>query len=193
LRQALGEVDAEIKVLKDEDKRLRHAIALYEQRVRNTPQREQEFQELGRDYESTKELYQSLTKRLDEAQLAENMEQRQKGEQFRILDPALASSVPAAPRRLRLLTLAFVLSVGLAAGAVILAETLDASFHTIEDLRAFTTVPVIGRIPFIRTEAGLHHQQRHFRLAATGTAVALALVVGLSYWLAHGNEALVRW
>ncbi len=39
--------------------------------------------ELSRDYESTRELYLSLSKRYEEAQLAESMEQRQKGEQFR--------------------------------------------------------------------------------------------------------------
>jgi polysaccharide chain length determinant protein (PEP-CTERM system associated) len=193
LRQALGEVNAEINVLSDEDKRLRNAVATYERRVTNTPQREQEFQELARDYESTKELYQSLAKRYDEAQLAESMEQRQKGEQFRILDAALASVVPAAPKRFRLLVVALVGSAALAIGIVGLAEAFDTSFHTLDALRSFTTVPVIVSIPRLVMEADVRGQQRRFRLAAAGTTIVLAFVVGLSYLFAHGNEALVRW
>lgn len=193
IRQALAEIDAELKVLEDEDRRLRSAVALYEQRVARTPQREQEFLELSRDYEAARELYQSLAKRYDEAQLAESMEQHHKGEQFRILDPALVSAVPAAPRRSRLLAVVFVLSAGLAMGVVVLAEQLDTSFHTLGELRGFTTVPVIASIPRILVEADMRRRRWRMRLASTGTAAALALVVVVAYLLAHENEALVRW
>jgi protein tyrosine kinase modulator len=191
--RAISEGEAEIKILKDEDKRLRQTLALYEQRVSNTPRREQEFQEMSRDYDAAKELYQSLVKRLDEAQLGESMEQRQKGEQFRFLDAALASAVPAAPKRPRLFAIAVALSLGLAVGAVVLAEMLDTSFHTIDALRGFTKVPVIAGIPRIVTDADAAHQRRRFHLAAAGTTVLTLLVVGVSYFFAHGNEALVRW
>src|SRR5437899_1137953 len=137
LKEALGEVEAEIRIVKGEDQRLRDGIAAYQARVENVPRREQEFRELSRDYESTRELYQSLLKRYEEAQLAESMEQRQKGEQFRVLDPAVPSPEPAAPNRLRLLLTALLGSLGLAVGVVVLAEHVDTSFHTVDDLRAF--------------------------------------------------------
>jgi hypothetical protein len=193
LKQALGETDAELKVLKDEDKRLRSALASYEQRVTNIPRREQELLELSRDYDGTRDLYQSLARRHDEAQLAENLEQRQKGEQFRILDPALASALPAAPNRSRWILVACVLSLGLAGGAVLLAEELDTSFHSLEAFRAFTTVAVLASIPRLVTEADAHRRRWRFRLAATGTTLGLAVLVGASYFFAHGNERLVLW
>jgi succinoglycan biosynthesis transport protein ExoP len=192
MKQALAETETEIKVLKDEDVRLRRALATHEARVVNTPQREQEFQELSRDYQSTKELYQSLLKRHDEAQLAESMELRQKGEQFRILDPALASAVPAAPKRPRLILMALALSLGLAVGAVAMAEQFNTSLHTIDAVRRFTTVPVLVSIPRLVADVDSRLQWR-FRLAATGTVLALVLIVGLSYFFAHGREDLVRW
>ena len=114
--------------------------------------------------------HQSLVKRYEEAQLAESMEQRQKGEQFRVLDPALPSTVTAAPNRLQLLMMALVLSVGLAAGVAILAEMLDTSFHSADDLRAFTTVPVLVSIPRIVTEADLRQRRLRFRLVGVGGA-----------------------
>ena len=192
LRQAEDEIDAELGVLKAAEKRLRDSIATSVRRVQNTPQLEQELKELSRDYESTRELYASLSKRHEEAELSESMEQRQKGEQFRILDPALPSAVPAAPNRLRLLLVSGVLSLGLAVAVVVLAEGRDTSFHSRETLRSFTTVRVIS-LPRIVLDTDVRRQRRRFWLAATGTALALALIVVIAYYFAHGNDRLVRW
>src|SRR5213593_735438 len=134
LKEALSEIDAETRILKGEEKHLRASIAAYQARVDNVPRREQEFKEFSRDYESTRELYQSLLKRYGEAQIAESMEQRQKGEQFRVLDPAVPPREPVA-RRARLLLMGLMASLGLAAGAVVLAEQVDTSFHSVDELR----------------------------------------------------------
>lgn len=77
---------------------------------------------LSREYETTKETHKSLAVRVMEAALAERMEQRQKGEQFRVLEPALASAEPVAPRRLRLYAMALALALAAAAAAIRLAE-----------------------------------------------------------------------
>ena len=191
LKEAVSEVESEGKILKGEEKRLREAIAIYQARVENVPRREQEYTELSRDYESTRALYQSLSKRHEEAQIAESMEQRQKGEQFRVLDPAVPNSEPASPKRLRLILMALMLSAGLAAGAVVLAEQLDTSFHTLDDLRGFSTVPVLVSIPRIVTDTDLRRRQWHTRLAASVAMVGLALIVGAAYFVAGGNERLV--
>jgi polysaccharide chain length determinant protein (PEP-CTERM system associated) len=192
LRDAIKAIESEIKVLKVEEQRLRAAIGTYQTRLENTPKREQEFQELSREYESAKQLYESLGKRYEEAQLAESMEQRQKGERFRILDPAVPSHLPAAPNRLRLFLVSLVLCVGLGAGALILAEMLDTSFHSVNELRAFTSVPVLVSIPRIVTEADRQRQQRRFRMAAAGAMLGLVLIAGITYFIGHGNEQLVQ-
>jgi polysaccharide chain length determinant protein (PEP-CTERM system associated) len=192
LREALSSVESEARILKAEEQRLRAAIAVYQSRVENTPKREQEFQEVSRDYESTKQLYESLGKRYEAAQLAGSMEQRQKGEQFRILDPAVPSNIPAAPNRMRLLVMSLVLSLGLAGGALMLAETLDTSFHSADELREFTIVPVLASVPRIVTEVDRQRQQRRFRLAAAGAMLGLVLLAGISYFVGHGNELLVQ-
>src|SRR2546425_4221849 len=191
LKEALSEIDAETRILKGEEKHLRAAIAAYQARVDNVPRREQEFKEFSRDYESTRELYQSLLKRHGEAQIAESMEQRQKGEQFRILDPALAPREPVT-RPVRLFLMALVLSLGLAAGAVVLAEQLDTSFHSVDELRQFSTVAVLASIPRIVTEADRSRRRMRFRLAATGAMLAVVVLMGAAYFVASGNEQLVR-
>lgn len=192
LKQALSQAEAEIKVLKTDERRLLDAIATYQRRVENTPRREQELQELSRDYETTSQLYRSLLTRYEEAQLAESMEQRQKGEQFRVLDPAIATQQPAAPNRVRLLLIGLMLSLGLAAGTVVMAEQLDTSFHTVDDLRAFSKVPVLVSIPRIVTAADVRRRRWQFGLVTVSAMLALAVIVGAAYFLAHENKELLR-
>jgi hypothetical protein len=120
------------------------------------------------------------------------MEQRQKGEQFKILDPAVPSNIPAAPNRIRLLVMSLVLSLGLAGGALMLAETLDTSFHSADELREFTIVPVLASVPRIVTEVDRRRRQWRFRLAAAGATLGLVLIAGVSYVVSHGNEQLVQ-
>jgi protein tyrosine kinase modulator len=191
MRQAVDEVEAEIKILKAEEDRLRSAIAGYQRRVQDTPHREQQYRELARDYESTKELYASLLRRYADSQIAESMEQRQKGEQFRILDAALPATRPAAPNRERLFMLGLACSLALAGAGVLLAEKLDSSFHSVDQLRAFTTVPVLVSIPRIVGAQDVRRQRWRVGLVAVSTALAIAMVMGTTYLVAHQNESLV--
>jgi protein tyrosine kinase modulator len=191
LKEALSDVQTELKVLKTEEGRIREIIATYQARVENVPRREQEFTELARDYDSTRDLYRSLLKRYEEAQLAESMEQRQKGEQFRILDQAVANSQPAAPNRPRLLIMILASAIGLALAAAVLAEHLDTSFHDVDQLRAFSNVPVLVSIPRIVTPTDVRRGWWRMRLAATAALVGLLMIVSLAYVAAKGNEGLV--
>jgi hypothetical protein len=191
LKEALSEVQTDVTALKTEEGRLRESIAVYQARVENVPRREQEFKEISRDYESTRELYNTLLKRYEEAQLAESMEQRQKGEQFRVLDPAVAHLKPAAPNRVKLLLLTLAASLGLAVGAALLAEHLDTSFHGVDELRAYSNVPVLVSIPRIVTRTDTRRHWWRIRLGAAAAFVGLVMIVGVSYFVTHGNEGLI--
>ena len=192
LQATLQGADTELKLAKVDEQRIRRSIETYQTRVENAPKSEQEFQVMTRDYEATRELYQTLAKRYDEALLAESMEQRQKGEQFRVLDSALPASSPTAPRRSRLLLACAALSLALGGGAMVLAEMLDASFHSTDDLRAYTIVPILVSIPRIWTALDSRRARWRFRLATAGVLVGLIFVVGSCYLFAHGNEQLAQ-
>jgi polysaccharide chain length determinant protein (PEP-CTERM system associated) len=191
MRQAVAEAEAELKILQAEADRLRQSIAAYQRRVQETPAREQQFKELARDYESTRELHASLLKRHAESQIAESMEHRQKGEQFRVIEPAIPAAKPTAPNRGQLLALGLALAAGAALALILGAEQLNTSFHSVDDLRAFTRVPVLAAIPTIMTPADRRHALRVRQLTAVAAVAALVLIVGVTWWLAHGNEYLV--
>ena len=192
LADTIADVDSELRALKDEERALRQTIGSYEQRVENAPKRQQEFQEMSRDYETTKERYNTLLKRYEEAHLAATLEQGQNVEQFRILDAALPPREPTAPNRLRLLVLGVLLAVGLAVGAVMAAEKLDTAFHRIEDLRAFISVPTLGRVPLIASRAQTRRNRLRAAAVAVSAVVAVLLIVAGSRYVAHGNEQIVR-
>ena len=191
-KDPLKEINAELKALKDEEQTLRQAIATYEGRADNAPRRQQEYQRQARDYATLKEQYQSLLKRYEEAQVAESMEQGLKGEQFRILDGALPAKEPIAPSRARLGMMGLILALGTSVGAVVLAETFDGSFHSVDELRAFSKVPVLAGIPRLVTEADTRRRIRRRWLAALSLLIILALVAAAAYLFAYGNEGLVR-
>ena len=192
IADGLADVRAELQSLKEEERMLRETIAGYEQRVENVPKRQQEFQQLSRDYETTKERYDTLLKRYEEAQLAESLEQGQKAEQFRILDPALPPREPVAPNRVRIVALGFALAIALAVGVIIAAEKLDTAFHAIDELRAFVAVPTLASVPLIQSRAARRRRRRVAALAFVSAVAGLTLIVAGSRYIARGNEQIVR-
>ena len=190
-RKVPSEAEKELKTLREEEKALVQAIAMYQQRVDQAPLREQEYQERFRDYKTIKDHYSALMQRYQEALVAESMEYGQKGDQVRILDNAIPSTRPAAPNRLRLILIGLILSIGLAGGVVGLIEHRDTSFHTLDELRAFTKVQVLATIPRIVTKTDTTRQQRRFWLRTAGALMGLAILVGVIFYISQGNEQLV--
>ena len=83
-----NELRVEVSSLKESRQRLAEHITEFEHRVEQTPSREQDVMILMRDYENMQKNYQALLDKRLGAHIAENLEKRQKGEQFRVLDPA---------------------------------------------------------------------------------------------------------
>ena len=182
--------DTELAALKAEDERLRRMIAAYQSRVEMAPEREQELQELSRDYRATREMYDAVLKRYHDAQAALDVERRRAGEEFQILERAVAASEPSAPNRPKLILLGVVLALAVTGAAVMLAEQIDASFHSVDDLRAFSKLPVLVTIPRIRTRADRVRRRWRLQLAAFAGVAGLFLVIGIAYVVAH-NDLLI--
>ena len=128
---------------------LRGQIEHYQKRVEETPKREQELLSLKRDYENIKGTYNSVLARKLEADIALNMEKKQKGEQFRVLDPPQVSKKPVSPN-LRVLFLACIMAgLGIGAGIVFLYEFFDSSVKKPDAFQARLSLPVLAVIPSI--------------------------------------------
>jgi polysaccharide chain length determinant protein (PEP-CTERM system associated) len=191
LMQQLDQASVEAKASSDEIGNVNRQLAVYQRRLEMTPKREQELALITRDYESTREMFRSLLAKRGEADIAADLEQRQKGETFRVIEPATLPERPTGPNRIRLLLVGVALALGAAGVAVILAEQVDTSYRRAEEVRATAGVPVLSTIPRIVTEADRLSTLRHRRLAAAAVAGGLLLVVGTSFIVAHDNQSLV--
>ena len=149
----LAATDLEVTRLKDEEARTKAKIAEYQTRVENVPVRELAMTNLTRDYQSTKETYQQLLRKSEEAQQAENLERRQKGEQFKVIDPARVPEKPFRPNIPRILFFGLLLGMCSGFGMAFFREQMDRSFRDAEDLEATLGFKVLANIPKIERKA----------------------------------------
>jgi polysaccharide chain length determinant protein (PEP-CTERM system associated) len=191
VREAAADLDEEIRSYRAEEARLRGQIDAYAQRLENAPLRQRGLQEITRDYQATRDLYDALRKRYEQAHLESGLSAEQAGPRFRVVDPAVVPSDPVAPNRMVLLLLALGGAAALGLLAAAAAETLDGSFHTADDLSAFTRVPVLASIPLIVTAGDRRRSRLRVALAAAALFLTVAGLVHAAHRVARGQEALV--
>ena len=177
LARVLAATAAEITRLQGEKENLEKGIEAYQARIEAAFGREQQLFVLTRDYDVTQKKYQTLLDKKLEAQLSQSLERRQKGERFRVLDPASLPERPARPNRSLVLLGGLAASLGLAILLPIGLFQIDSSLHAPEDVAATCNVPVLAVIPRVVTNE-LARAARIWRLRVASLSV-VAAVLGL--------------
>ena len=150
-----NELRVELTSVKDRRRRLAEHLKEFEYRVEQTPSREQDMMILKRDYENMQKNYQSLLDKRLNAHVAENLEKRQKGEQFRVLDPANLPQKLDSPNRLLIMVLGIVGGCGLGIGLAIGFDQLNPTFKRREEVERLPGIRVLAIIPNFHSR---HHQ-----------------------------------
>ena len=150
LRAQSAGLDSEIASLKKEREGIGRNIATLEARIEKSPRREQEMISLTRDYENLKNQYDDLLKKKLDADVSQNLEKRQKGEQFQILDPANLPQEPFTPNRPKIFGIALMLAFLVGIGGAFGLEMLNPTLRGTQDFRHFFDLHVLGSIPAIR-------------------------------------------
>jgi polysaccharide chain length determinant protein (PEP-CTERM system associated) len=174
-------IDKEQKRLKKEQAGMESQIAAYQAKIDAAPLREQQLVELTRNYDVSKQHYQTLLDKSFNIEMAASLEQKQKGERFTVLDAAQVPEKPVAPRRKALLLLALLASMALPCASVIGKEMLSARISTEAELKVMLPkgAQIVGLIPRISTAA-----DRRGKLLVAITAVATSFLLCLSTaWL----------
>ena len=122
-------------------------IQKYRERVEGTSQVELQLKDLQRDYDAVDSRYQSILSKKFSAQMSEEMEKRQKGEQFRVIDAAMAPSTPFTPNVQKITALACILGLGIGGGVAYLWESLDPAFYTAEEIESYLDTDVVVSFP----------------------------------------------
>jgi uncharacterized protein involved in exopolysaccharide biosynthesis len=132
-----------------EQEQIRKQIALYQERVQSSPAVEQQYKELTRGYQTALESYNELQKKRDDSEMAVNLERKQEGEQFVVLDPANLPDKPSFPNRPLFAVGGLAAGLGLGFGIAFFLEMKDTSFKTERDVEFALQLPVLAMVPEI--------------------------------------------
>jgi polysaccharide chain length determinant protein (PEP-CTERM system associated) len=187
LQSQLKTVEAEIAKYKLEQQRLQKQITGYQGKLEAIPVREQEITELVRDYEMSKVHYSQLLDKQLSAETATQLEIRQKGEKFEVLDPGQVAERPSSPNR-KIINVVGSL-VGLALGLVVAlaTELLGMSITVPQDITAVSGLPVFEVIPIIQTQADKRLRTRWILVAAASTVATLVVVGAILFYHYRGE------
>lgn len=180
-RAELENLDRQLESKIAEESRLRGVLGMYQARIEATPIREAELAALSRDYETLQKTYSSLLQKKEESQIAANLEKRQIGEQFKILDPARMPERPASPDRPRLYAIALLAALLIGFGLAAAAEYFDKTLRTESDVRAALNLMVLATVPYMR-DAGAAAQRWRRRLAFGAGAASVIGVCAAVAW-----------
>jgi polysaccharide chain length determinant protein (PEP-CTERM system associated) len=182
-RAELDNLDREIQAKLAEDQRLRSVQAMYQARIEAAPLREAELTALTRDYETLQQNYRSLLAKKEESQISANLESRQIGEQFKILDPARVPERPVSPNRPQLYLLGALAALAIGIGLAAAAEYFDRTLRTEADVRAALNLMVLATIPSIRDAASASRRLRRNLALGAGATAVIAIGVTVAWRL----------
>ncbi|MBI3894987.1 MAG: polysaccharide biosynthesis tyrosine autokinase [Acidobacteria bacterium] len=149
LKAELEEIDQRLQSYRQQEKQLSSQITVSMRKVDSAPQRERTLAVLVRDYELTREEYQALLEKQQQAQLEERLSKVNQSSDFRIVRRALFPLEPSAPQRARIILLGLFIGLGLGLGLAIFSESRDTSYDSADDFQNSTNLPVLTVIPSI--------------------------------------------
>jgi polysaccharide chain length determinant protein (PEP-CTERM system associated) len=181
MRAEIESLDRQIAFKEGEERRLRGEIATYQARLEAVPGIESEWIALTRDYDTLQETYRELLSKSENSKMAASLEQRQIGEQFRILDPPRVPEKPFSPNRPRINLLGTLAGLGLGLLLVGLREYSDSTMRSETDLRRAIQLPVLVLLPFVTTGTDRRRQRRRHKIVLA-SLVGVAAATAALFW-----------
>lgn len=145
-------VKSQITTLTRREANIRKQLDEYTARVELTPASEQQLTDLQRDYDISLQNYQTLLEKKMSARLSENLEKRQKGARFRVVDPANLPQSPDQPNKPLVISLGTLAGAAAGIGLVFVFEFLNPAFRKPEDFEGVIDSPVLTSIPLFPIE-----------------------------------------
>jgi polysaccharide chain length determinant protein (PEP-CTERM system associated) len=186
MRAEIESLGRQIKFKEAQEGRMSGTIADYQARLEAVPGVESEYLKLSREYETVRDTFKDLQTKSESARVAENLENRQVSEQFRVLDAPRVPFRPISPMR------PMFSGGGLVAGLVLglliaaLLEIKDGSLKTDVDVAQILKLPVIAKVPTVLLDEDRRQIARRRRLAsgvaALGCVAAAYTVWTLKLW-----------
>jgi len=172
--------------------RLQAQLKDVEERLAETPKVAEQLAAYEREYQHLFDSYQQYSSKRLEAGVAADMERRQKGEKFRVLEAAIPSPSPASPNRPVILVIGAVLGMLAGVALSLLAEITDLSFHDSRSLQSRLGIPVLAAVPPVVLESDRLVARAKYVRQAVGAVVVTTVVLAASLagnWVVNGPPA----
>jgi polysaccharide chain length determinant protein (PEP-CTERM system associated) len=176
MKGEMEKLDKQIAAKQENELRLRAAMTAYQKRLDAAPGRDSELTELTRDYKTLQSTYTNLLGKKEDSKVAANLERRQIGEQFKILDPARLPERPTSPNRPQLHAMGLLAGVGFGVALMGLIEYLDKTLKSEADVTAALNLLVLATVPILPEVGG--RGRRRWKLLAVSATVLLTAAAG---------------
>ncbi|HXN21126.1 MAG TPA: XrtA system polysaccharide chain length determinant [Candidatus Dormibacteraeota bacterium] len=155
LRAQLRQTEVTIQQRMAEQSRLQRDISRLQAKLQLSPSVEQEYKSLTRDYQTALGIYNELLKKQSDSEMATDLERRQQGEQFRVLDPPSLPQKPTFPNRILFGVGGLVGGLALGLGIAFVLELQDTTLRSDRDVEFFLKLPTLAMIPSIEKAGGI--------------------------------------
>jgi polysaccharide chain length determinant protein (PEP-CTERM system associated) len=149
LKAQLRAVRQSIDTTKQEQTQIEQKVRAYEARIEASPLIEEDYKKVTRDHDTALQFYNTLLTKMNDSSMATALENRQQGEQFRVMDAPNLPEEPTFPKRSNFFGGGLVagLTLGLLLSALL--EYRDTSLRNEGDIWAFTKLPTLGVVSYI--------------------------------------------
>lgn len=159
IRMAIRLIDDDIRAKTEEQASVQRSMRQYESNVQVTPTVEEQFKALTRDYQTALQFYNDLLSKKTQSEMATDLERRQQGEQFRVMDPPNLPEKPTFPKKPAFIGGGFVLGLGVGLGLAVLLELRNNFIRTEADVSSGLQLPVLAVVHYVSTKERLRSQR----------------------------------
>jgi polysaccharide chain length determinant protein (PEP-CTERM system associated) len=152
LRAQLRATEQAITQKQHEQAQIQSQIRGYQARIESSPAVQEQFKNITRDHATAQQFYDDLLNKMNQSKMATDLEKRQQGESFKVMDEPNLPEAPTFPNRLVFALGGFVGGLVLGVAIVALMEYRDTAVRSERDLWAFTKLPTLAVIGFTGEE-----------------------------------------
>lgn len=144
----------ELNGLRDAENSQRRFIASREYLLKSIPAAKAGLDEIERERNSQRNLYEQLVARYGQSEVSKQMEVQDKATTFRIVDPAILPTKPISPKRVKIILFGIIGGLIASFGLLVLLDHHDKSIRNIQTLKSLG-VQVLAVVPTIPDPAEL--------------------------------------